>query len=67
MARQKYSEEYKREAVALMHLAGATIQGVAKDPAINAHLLGRWRKLLEEHGTRPFQAGATPATRSCSA
>ncbi len=54
MARRKYSDEYKREAVALTRVSGATIQGVAKDLGINAHMLGRWRKLLEEHGGKAF-------------
>lgn len=54
MARQKYSEEYKREAVALTRVAGATIQGVARDLGINAHMLGRWRKQLEDHGEKAF-------------
>lgn len=54
MARQKYSEEHKREAVAMTRLPGVTITGVAKDLGINAHMLGRWRKLLEEHGEKAF-------------
>ena len=54
MARQKYTEEYKREAVALTRLPGATIQGVAQDLGINAHMLGRWRKLFREHGEKAF-------------
>ena len=54
MARQKYSEEYEREAVAMTRLPGATVTGVAKDLGINGHLLGRWRKLLEEHGKKAF-------------
>jgi transposase-like protein len=31
MARRKYSDEYKKEAVAMTELPGATITGVAKD------------------------------------
>ena len=44
MARRKYSDEYKRETVALSELPGATITGVARDLGINGHMLGRWRK-----------------------
>ena len=44
MARRKYSDEYKKEAVALTELPGATITGVAKDLGINGHMLGKWRK-----------------------
>jgi transposase-like protein len=54
MARRKYSDEYKREAVALTELPGSTITGVAKDLGINGHMLGRWRKQLEEHGEKAF-------------
>jgi len=54
MARRKYSEEYKQEAVALTKVPGATITGVARDLGINGHMLGRWRKLLEEHGEKAF-------------
>jgi len=54
MARQKYSEEYKREAVALTRLSGATVTGVARDLGINGHMLGRWRKQLEQHGKKAF-------------
>jgi len=54
MARRRYSEEYKQEAVALTRLPGATIQGVARDLGINGHMLGRWRKALDEHGAKAF-------------
>ncbi len=50
MSRRKYSDEYKQEAVELTRLPGATIQGVARDLGINAHMLGRWRKAIEQHG-----------------
>ena len=54
MARRKYSDEYKQEAVALTELPGATITAVAKNLGINGHMLGRWRKQLEEHGKKAF-------------
>tara|TARA_R110000782_G_scaffold174894_7_gene266060 strand:- start:1668 stop:1910 length:243 start_codon:yes stop_codon:yes gene_type:complete len=40
--------------VALTELPGATITAVAKDFGINGHMLGRWRKQLEEHGEKVF-------------
>jgi transposase len=46
MARRKYSDEYKREAVALT--------AVAKDLGINAHMLGKWRTAIEQHGQEAF-------------
>jgi transposase len=42
MTRRKYSDEYKREAVALTRVPGTTVQAVAKDLGINAHMLGKW-------------------------
>jgi transposase-like protein len=54
MTRRKYTEEYKREAVALTELPGATITGVAKDLGLNGHMLGRWRKQMEQHGKKAF-------------
>jgi transposase len=54
MARRKYSDEYKQEAVALTRLPGATIQAVAADLGINAHMLGKWRKAIEQHGDKAF-------------
>ena len=54
MARRKYSDEYKQEAVALTRVPGATIQAVAADLGINAHMLGKWRTALERHGEKAF-------------
>jgi transposase len=54
MARRKYSDEYKQEAVALTRVPGATIQAVAADLGINAHMLGKWRKAIEQHGDKAF-------------
>ena len=54
MARRKYTDEYKREAVELTRAPGATIQQVARDLGINAHMLGRWRKAMEHHGDQAF-------------
>ena len=54
MGRRRYSEEYKREAVTMTRLPGATLQQVACDLRHNANMLGRWRKALEEHGDHVF-------------
>ena len=54
MARRKFSDEYKREAVAMTRLPGATVQQVAMDLGINANMLGRWRKAIEQHGGSAF-------------
>ena len=54
MARRRYSDEYKQEAVALTRVPGATNQVVAADLGINAHMLGKWRKAIEQHGKKAF-------------
>jgi len=54
MSRRKYSDEYKREAVALTRVPGATVTAVARDLGINAHMLGKWRTAIEKHGQEAF-------------
>ena len=54
MGRRKYSDEFKREAVAMTYQPGATIRQVAQDLGVNSHLLGRWRKAIEHHGDEAF-------------
>jgi transposase len=46
--RRKYSEEFKREAVALTRESGASVSQVARDIGVGANLLFRWRKKLSE-------------------
>jgi len=54
LARRKYSDEYKREAVAMTRLPRATLQQVSADLGINPNMLGRWRKAIEQHGEQAF-------------
>ncbi len=54
MARRKYSDEYKRAAVALTRVPGATITAVAVDLGINSHMLGKWRRAMEQQGEKAF-------------
>jgi len=54
MARRRYSNEYKREAVAMALSSDTTRQQVASDLGINPNMLGRWRRALELHGDRAF-------------
>jgi transposase len=54
MARRKYSDEYKREAVALTQQPGVSLHQVAGDLGINANMLGRWRKAVREHDEKAF-------------
>lgn len=54
MGRRKYSDEYKREAVALAQEPGATQAQVARDLGISPNQLGKWVRELRESGDRAF-------------
>ncbi len=52
--RRNYTEDFKREAVALVTEQGYKISEAARSLGIGANLLGRWRRQFEEEalGTR---------------
>ena len=52
--RRKYSEEFKREAVALANQPDVTLSQVARELCINGHILGLWRRALEAEGAQAF-------------
>ena len=52
--RRKFSAEFKREAVAMAEIKGATVRQVAADLGIGEGLLGRWRRELREHGENAY-------------
>jgi transposase len=54
MARRKYSTEFKREAVALANQPGVTKAQIGRDLGINANMIGRWQRELEQNGTKAF-------------
>lgn len=54
MGRRKFSDEFKREAVALAAAPGVTKAQVARDLGISAALLGRWVKAYEAAGESAF-------------
>jgi len=54
---QRYSLEFKRQAVQLSHLKGVEVQAVAEALAIHPFMLSRWRKEAREGRLR----GRTPA------
>ena len=53
MARRKYSDEFKREAVELTREPGVTKAQIARELDISATLLRRWEQALEAED-RPF-------------
>ena len=52
--RRKFSPEFKREAVAMTEMPGATVRQVASDLDIGEGMLGRWRRELEQHGDKAY-------------
>lgn len=52
--RRKFSEEFKREAVALSYSSGKTIDEAANDLGISRSVLVRWRGEVKELGERAF-------------
>jgi len=54
MPRRKYSDEYKREAVAMAQQPGVTQAQIARELGIGASLLGRWIQAFRESGELAF-------------
>lgn len=58
--RRKYSEEFKREAVAQTRQAGVSRSQVAREIGINPNMLSRWRRELETASGKAFSGTGTP-------
>ena len=54
MARRKYDEQFKRDAVNLLTSSNRTLTQVAADLGIKYDLLSRWRKELNKSGKQSF-------------
>ena len=67
MGRRKYSDEFKREAVALTEAPGVTQAQVASNLGINAHMLGRWVRELRESGESAFPGKGQPRDEEMAA
>lgn len=52
--RRKYSQEYKREAIAFADQPGVTLKQVGEELGIHAGLIGRWRRELQSSGQSAF-------------
>ncbi len=50
--RRSYTDEFKEEAVRLGEARGFPAAG--RDLDVGANLIRRWKKQIEENGTRPF-------------
>ena len=52
--RKRYSQEFKREAVGLVKSSDKTVTKVASELGINAQMLSRWARQLDESGKKAF-------------
>lgn len=52
--RRKFSPEFKREAVELVNQPGQSLARVAEDLGVVESVLRRWKRELEQHGTKAF-------------
>ncbi len=51
---KQYTEEFKREAVALVTDQGNTLVGASRNLGINRDMLRRWKRELEKQGAVAF-------------
>lgn len=58
--RTRYSQEFKREAVAMASQPGVTCRQVALEIGVNPNLLSRWKRELEEVPAKAFKGSGTP-------
>lgn len=49
--RRKYTEDFKREAVALVTEQGYTVAEAARSLDINPNMLGRWKQIFAEEAS----------------
>lgn len=65
--RRKYSQEFKQEAVSLIQSPGVTLGQIAEELGINAGMLGRWRRELEQEGRTAFRGHGKPRDEEMAA
>jgi len=58
--RTRYSQEFKREAVAMASQPGVSCRQVALEIGVNPNLLSRWKRELEEVPAKAFKGSGTP-------
>jgi len=58
--RRKYSEEFKREAVAMVNQPGVTLKQIGDELSINANMIGRWQRELNQYGQHAYVGQGKP-------
>lgn len=58
--RRKYSQEFKREAIALTNQPGVSCRQVALEIGINPNLLSRWKREAGQASEQAFKGSGSP-------
>lgn len=58
--RKRYSPEYKREIVELVHRSKSSTRQIALEVGINPNMLTRWVREADAGGGKAFPGGGTP-------
>ena len=58
--RQRFSAEYKREAVAMLDASGVSVSQIAAELGIGASILGRWRREVRQELAQAFPGHGRP-------
>ena len=58
--RTRYSQEFKREAVAMASQPGVSCRQVALEIGVNPNLLTHWKRELEQVPAKAFKGSGTP-------
>jgi transposase len=65
--RRRYTQEFKREAVAQTESPGVTIQQVAEELGLNPRVLSRWRTECRASGEKAFPGQGKPRDEEMAA
>jgi transposase len=65
--RRRYTQEFKREAVAQTEVPGVTMQQVAEELGLNPRVLSRWRSALRAAGEKAFPGQGKPRDEEMAA
>jgi len=59
-SRRQFTEQFKREAVALSYSSGKTVKQIAEELGISKSALQRWRSEQDKFGERAFPGKGNP-------
>lgn len=65
--RRRYTQEFKREAIAQAEAPGVSLQQVGRELGINPRVLSRWRSELRSSGEKAFPGQGKPRDEEMAA